>query len=61
MARNSRTRKADGGSRLTYDVVLMVEIPILLIFFVLYVIYLYIFGNRKMKKLSEVSVFKPQD
>ena len=24
MARNSRTRKADGGSRLTYDVVLMV-------------------------------------
>ena len=24
MARNSRTRKADGGSRLAYDVVLMV-------------------------------------
>ena len=24
MARNSRIRKADGGSRLTYDVVLMV-------------------------------------
>jgi len=43
-----------------YDFILMVEVAWLLLLFGPYVIYLYILGNRKMKKLSEVSIFKPE-
>lgn len=42
-----------------YDFILMVEIPWLLIMFFPFVIYLYIAGGKKLKILSEASVFKP--
>jgi RsiW-degrading membrane proteinase PrsW (M82 family) len=44
-----------------YDFILMVEIGWLLTFFVPYVIYLYIVGMKKMKTLSDASVYKPLD
>lgn len=42
-----------------YDFILMVEIGWLLLLFIPYVIVLYIMGMRKMKVLSDSSVFKP--
>ena len=42
-----------------YDFILMVGINWLLIVFVFYVAFLYIFGMRKMKILSDASIFKP--
>jgi len=42
-----------------YDFILMVEIGWLLLLFVPYVIVLYIWGMKKMKVLSDTSVFKP--
>jgi len=42
-----------------YDFILMVEIGWLLVLFIPYVILLYIMGMRKMKQLSDASVFKP--
>ena len=42
-----------------YDFILMVEIDWLLVLFIPYVIGLYILGMRKMKILSDRSVFKP--
>ena len=42
-----------------YDFILMVEINWLLILFVPYVIWLYIMGMKKMRQLSNASVFKP--
>ncbi len=42
-----------------YDFILMVEIGWLLLLFVPYVIVLYIMGMKKMKVLSDTSVFKP--
>jgi RsiW-degrading membrane proteinase PrsW (M82 family) len=44
-----------------YDFILMVGIPWLLTLFIPYVIYLYIAGGKKLKILSEASVFKPTD
>jgi RsiW-degrading membrane proteinase PrsW (M82 family) len=41
-----------------YDFILMVEIGWLLILFIPYVILLYIIGMRKMKTLSNASIFK---
>ncbi len=43
-----------------YDFILMVGIPWLLALFIPYVIYLYIAGGRKLKILSEASVFNPE-
>lgn len=42
-----------------YDFILMVEIGWLLLLFIPYVIVLYIMGMKKMKVLSDSSVFKP--
>lgn len=42
-----------------YDFILMVGITWLLILFVPYVIWLYVMGMKKMKQLSNASVFKP--
>lgn len=42
-----------------YDFILMVEIDWLLLLFVPYVIGLYLLGMKKMKILSDTSVFKP--
>jgi hypothetical protein len=39
----------------------MVEIGWLLVLFVPYVILLYVMGMKKMKALSDTSVFKPVD
>jgi RsiW-degrading membrane proteinase PrsW (M82 family) len=44
-----------------YDFILMVEIGWLLLLFIPYVIGLYVLGMKKMKLLSEASVFKPSD
>jgi RsiW-degrading membrane proteinase PrsW (M82 family) len=44
-----------------YDFILMVEIGWLLVLFVPYVILLYVMGMKKMKALSDTSVFKPVD
>lgn len=44
-----------------YDFILMVEIGWLLILFLPYVILLYLMGMRKMKMLSNASVFKPEE
>jgi len=44
-----------------YDFILMVGIPWLLTLFIPYVIYLYIAGGKKLKILSEASVFKPSE
>lgn len=41
-----------------YDFILMVEIPLLLLLFIPYVIFLYISGMRKMKRLSNASIYK---
>lgn len=41
-----------------YDFILMVEIGWLLILFIPYVMYLYIAGGKKLKILSEASVFR---
>ena len=43
-----------------YDFILMVGIPWLLTLFIPYVIYLYIAGGKKLKILSEASIFKPK-
>lgn len=42
-----------------YDFILMVEIGWLLLLFIPYIIVLYIMGMKKMKILSDTSVFKP--
>jgi len=42
-----------------YDFILMVEIGWLLTFFVPYVIVLYVLGMKKLKVLSNASIFKP--
>jgi len=42
-----------------YDFILMVDIAWLLMLFIPYVIYLYIAGGKKLKTLSEASIFKP--
>lgn len=44
-----------------YDFILMVEIGWLLILFLPYLVWLYIMGMKKMKALSNASVFKPLD
>lgn len=44
-----------------YDFILMVEIGWLLLLFIPYVIWLYVMGMRKMKRLSDASVFKPTE
>ncbi len=44
-----------------YDFILMVEIGWLLLLFVPFVIVLYIMGLKKMKVLSDSSIFKPLD
>jgi RsiW-degrading membrane proteinase PrsW (M82 family) len=44
-----------------YDFILMVEIDWLLLLFVPFVITLYIMGIKKMKVLSDTSIFKPLD
>jgi RsiW-degrading membrane proteinase PrsW (M82 family) len=44
-----------------YDFILMVEIGWLLLLFVPFVIALYIMGIKKMKVLSDTSIFKPLD
>lgn len=42
-----------------YDFILMVEVDWLLTLFVIYVVYLYVVGIRKLKVLSDASIFKP--
>ncbi len=42
-----------------YDFILMVEVGWLLLLFIPYVVALYIMGMKKMKVLSDTSVFKP--
>lgn len=44
-----------------YDFILMVEVDWLLALFIPYVIYLYVVGARKMRILSDASIFKPLD
>jgi len=44
-----------------YDFILMVEISWLLMLFIPYVIFLYIAGGKKIKILSEASIFKPDE
>lgn len=44
-----------------YDFFLMVEIGWLLILFIPYVVWLYVMGIKKMKVLSDASVFKPEE
>ncbi|MCP4312636.1 MAG: PrsW family intramembrane metalloprotease [Bacteroidetes bacterium] len=44
-----------------YDFILMVEISWLLMLFIPYVVYLYIAGGKKLKTLSEASIFKPDN
>ena len=44
-----------------YDFILMVEIGWLLLLFIPYVVLLYIMGMKKMKVLSDASIFKPLD
>jgi len=44
-----------------YDFILMVEIGWLLLLYIPYVIVLYIVGMKKMKELSDTSIFKPQE
>ncbi len=44
-----------------YDFILMVEIDWLLLLFVPYVIGLYVLGMKKIKVLSDTSIFKPPD
>lgn len=44
-----------------YDFILMVGIPWLLALFIPYLIYLYIAGGKKLKILSEASVFNPDN
>ena len=43
-----------------YDFILFVEIPAYFLVFLPYVVYLWIAGLKKMKKLSDASVFKPE-
>jgi RsiW-degrading membrane proteinase PrsW (M82 family) len=44
-----------------YDFILMVKVGWLLMLFIPYVIYLYVVGMKKMRILSNASVFKPVD
>jgi len=44
-----------------YDFILMVEISWLLFLFIPYVIYLYVAGMKKIKILSDSSIFRPPD
>ncbi|TFH26864.1 MAG: PrsW family intramembrane metalloprotease [Bacteroidia bacterium] len=44
-----------------YDFFLMAEIGWLLILFIPYVVWLYVMGIKKMKVLSDASVFKPEE
>ncbi len=42
-----------------YDFFLMAEKPVFLVFFVPFIIYLWTYGFRRMKNLSDRSIFKP--
>ena len=42
-----------------YDFILMVEVDWLLTIFIIYVVYLYVTGIKKLKTLSDASIFKP--
>ena len=42
-----------------YDFILMVEVDWLLTLFIIYVVYLYMSGIKKLKVLSDASIFKP--
>lgn len=44
-----------------YDFILMVEVGWLLLLFAPFMVWLYIMGMKKMKVLSNASVFKPED
>lgn len=44
-----------------YDFILMVEVGWLLLLFIPFVVWLYIMGMKKMKILSDASVFKPEE
>ena len=44
-----------------YDFILMVEISWLLLLFIPFLVWLYIMGMKKMKVLSDASVFKPEE
>lgn len=44
-----------------YDFLLMADIPILLLAFIPYLLYLYFVGFRKMKETSDASVFREQE
>lgn len=42
-----------------YDYCIMSDIPILMVLFIPYIIYLWISGFRKMKEISDRSIFRP--
>lgn len=44
-----------------YDFILIVQIPIIMLFFVPFVLYLWVQGMRKMKRHIKSSPFKPQE
>ncbi len=44
-----------------YDFILMLEIEWLLLLFLLYFTYLYVTGMKKLKILSDISVFRPEE
>jgi hypothetical protein len=44
-----------------YDFILMVDIGWLLMLFIPYVVYLYMAGMRKIRILSDASVYKPPE
>jgi RsiW-degrading membrane proteinase PrsW (M82 family) len=44
-----------------YDFILMVEVGWLLLLFIPFIVWLYIMGMKKMRILSEASVFKPEE
>ncbi|MBN1185028.1 MAG: PrsW family intramembrane metalloprotease [Bacteroidales bacterium] len=43
-----------------YDFILFVDIPAYLLIFLPYIVYIWVAGLKKMKKLSDASVFKPR-
>jgi RsiW-degrading membrane proteinase PrsW (M82 family) len=44
-----------------YDFILMVDVGWLLLLFIPFVVFLYIMGMKKMKVLSDASIFKPEE
>jgi len=44
-----------------YDFILMVEADWLLVLFAPYVVFLYLAGARKIRRLSDASIFRPTD